>query len=1365
MHGPNPILPARTRILALAALVVALFQATPARADRLIAVVTAARGSVSTREGTQWKSAALMQPMRQGTLLRVGEGASATLGFVQGGVRVYLQGPCEVEVMPSGVRVVTRGTGGQVKRTEPPRRAALRLPPNDSSLDKMGAAPARDEVAGPAWVGVSEAYLAAPTTFGWRPRSTAKWRRFTLTIWKGLDAEVASVEAPGTANSVTLPPTVHLEAGPSYQMQLSGTMADGTQVLSSRRTFRILAGDEAAEIRQARDEAVLEIKANPQDPTPLVLILTRLDAAQLSIEGLEVALRIEKLQGAASPFVAAWLADLRQKLGLQEGPAGVMPELLFQGGHQAPVHGVDFSPDGRLLATGGFDSAARLWEVATGHVVATLMPQGGAVTTVAFSPDRVTLATGTAEGKITLWNVNTGQRVRDLPPHQGSVTCVRFSPDGRIIASGSAEQGLVLCEVASGRVSRRAAHKGLESLAFSPDGRSLAGRVAEERTVIWDLSSGQSRTIVAGYGMGVSYVRNGTLLAMGSVLWDPTSEKVVGDLTTQVNSGHTAFSPDGSLLVVADREKILFIDARSRKVVGTTRRPTGSHALAWSPDGTLLADARVYPSGHVVLRRVPSGEATRTLAARADLVTAVDLDSTARYLLARGAQSRLTLWDLTRGRPIATPPPESETDTLGVPVPPAASHGNPPVIYWTDRIGSSKDGRREVRNRVRRFDLATQTMGDVPSLEGANTVAMKPDGTVLAAGTQDGRVLLLDLTRAGTRPVALDCGQLGPVTNAAFSPDGRSLAVASSRGVLIEMDLASGRPQRPPWDTGLGAPVALRYSPDGRVLAWSCLRSGLTVWRRGEAAPQALPAPVPGTQWTLDFSPDSTLLATVSGRHLNIHDLVKGGPPRALEMDMPGLSIAFVAPRVVAVTGNLSLAAISFRHTDTGALLATAVALDGGKNWVVTTPQGLFDGTADGQRALEWRIGDRLYQLDQFFNDFYTPGLLPRVLAASRESKRMEPALDLSRIKPPPRVLIASPANRSRQGKRALEVRVRVEDQGGGISSPSLYVNGHRVAESSHGVAGRFHVYHVDLAPGENILRATAFNGEGKVESRNDRIVVQADLPPPRVTLHVLAVGVSRYRCGLQVPTAAAGARATSGLFTPGLFADVRTTCLVDGQATRASILAALAEIEKKASPDDAVWVYLGGQAIQSGGDYWYLPWDARAESEEDVQADAISGAQWAEALTRIRATKQVLVLETNADVPSGSLVRLAMRRDAIGAVRAQQRLARSSGTFLVSLSPGGPAPSTAAATETEALGLLMRAIASGLGSGGSPPAASVSREGQVTVNALLRYVGDTVSQASETEGNRRDVVQSGTGQDFPLRLVPVRTTSPRPRS
>ena len=114
-------------------------------------------------------------------------------------------------------------------------------------------------------------------------------------------------------------------------------------------------------------------------------------------------------------------------------------------GHPGLVTAVAFSPDGQLVATGGTDGTARLWNVSTGQEIMKFTGHTSSVESVAFSPDGRTLATGSGRTLATggydktarLWNVSSGQEIKRLTGNFGDIYSVAFSPDGTRVATGS----------------------------------------------------------------------------------------------------------------------------------------------------------------------------------------------------------------------------------------------------------------------------------------------------------------------------------------------------------------------------------------------------------------------------------------------------------------------------------------------------------------------------------------------------------------------------------------------------------------------------------------------------------------------------------------------------------------------------------------------------------------------------------------------------------------------------------------------------------------------------------------------------------------------------------------------------------------
>lgn len=106
-------------------------------------------------------------------------------------------------------------------------------------------------------------------------------------------------------------------------------------------------------------------------------------------------------------------------------------------GHEDAIEELQFSPDGRYLATGSWDQTVGLWDVRSRSLVRRLRGHRGSVNCVAFSTDGRTLASGADDGTVRLWDLRTLRELAVLDAQPAGVWAIAFSPDGRRVAAGS----------------------------------------------------------------------------------------------------------------------------------------------------------------------------------------------------------------------------------------------------------------------------------------------------------------------------------------------------------------------------------------------------------------------------------------------------------------------------------------------------------------------------------------------------------------------------------------------------------------------------------------------------------------------------------------------------------------------------------------------------------------------------------------------------------------------------------------------------------------------------------------------------------------------------------------------------------------
>jgi len=276
----------------------------------------------------------------------------------------------------------------------------------------------------------------------------------------------------------------------------------------------------------------------------------------------------------------------------------------------SPVASLKFSPDGKLLAVGGYREV-RLIDPSTGKEVATLSGHADYVRSIAFSPDGKMLAAGGGppqrSGEIKIWDLQSHQLLQTMQGHKDCIYSVAWSPDGKMIASGSYDKMVKLWDVTSGKELKNLQDHidAVFAVAFSPDGKHLAS-ASQDRTVkVWDVATG-NRLYTLGDALdglnGIAYSPSGKQVSAAGYdktiyIW--TLGETEGALKQSLIADEESilalvWSPDGQTIITASSDgSIRFRDAKTLDPLRVVdHQPEWVQALAISPDGRWLAAGR-----------------------------------------------------------------------------------------------------------------------------------------------------------------------------------------------------------------------------------------------------------------------------------------------------------------------------------------------------------------------------------------------------------------------------------------------------------------------------------------------------------------------------------------------------------------------------------------------------------------------------------------------------------------------------------------------------------------------------------------------------------------------------------------------------
>ena len=117
--------------------------------------------------------------------------------------------------------------------------------------------------------------------------------------------------------------------------------------------------------------------------------------------------------------------------------------------HNDRVTSVAFSPNGRFVASGSFDTTVVITDVETGEIVGggPIKHHSNTVTSVVFSPDGRYIISGSFDDTAIVTDVETGEKLATVTQHSDTVMAVAYSPNGRHIVSASWDGTVIVTDL------------------------------------------------------------------------------------------------------------------------------------------------------------------------------------------------------------------------------------------------------------------------------------------------------------------------------------------------------------------------------------------------------------------------------------------------------------------------------------------------------------------------------------------------------------------------------------------------------------------------------------------------------------------------------------------------------------------------------------------------------------------------------------------------------------------------------------------------------------------------------------------------------------------------------------------------------
>ncbi|BAZ23548.1 WD-40 repeat protein [Kalymmatonema gypsitolerans NIES-4073] len=565
-------------------------------------------------------------------------------------------------------------------------------------------------------------------------------------------------------------------------------------------------------------------------------------------------------------------------------------------GHK--VNSISFSPDGKLIATAGYDGTTKLWNL-SGQPFTTLKGHQASVNGVSFKPlsvrdslrerplaslkeEGTLIATASDDGTVRLWNLS-GQQVAELKEHQRSVNSISFSPNGQMVASTGEDKTIRVWDLSGNQV--LIFEGGPYSVSFSSDGKLIT--TAEEDGIIRlrNLSTQKVVVLKGNHGSirSISFSPKNKLIATGGYdgtirLWNFVGQQVAKFKGHRNTVNNVSFSPDGKLIAsTAQGQPLMVRDLSGKQVIMFKGSQYQVSSASFSPDGKLIATAG--EDGTLRLWDL-SGKEFKKFKGHQRQVNNVTFSPNGKLIATVGDDETAKLWDLSGqvltkfqghlgkvwsvsfspdGQLVATGGTDGTIRlwTLsGQQLTEFKAHQG-----WVSSISFSLDGKLIATagddKTARLWNLSGLQVTEFKPHKGwVYSVSFSPDGKLIATAGDDGTAKLWDLSGKLLRKYELDQGKIYSLS---FSPDGKLLATAGADGTtrlwnLSGQQVVSLRKQS-------GRVKSVNFSPDGKLIATAGDDGTARVWNlSGQQV-----AEFQGNQDlvnSVSFSPDGKLIAT-----------------------------------------------------------------------------------------------------------------------------------------------------------------------------------------------------------------------------------------------------------------------------------------------------------------------------------------------------------------------------------------------------------------------------------------------------------------------------------------------------------------------
>lgn len=548
---------------------------------------------------------------------------------------------------------------------------------------------------------------------------------------------------------------------------------------------------------------------------------------------------------------------------------------VFQG-HEEVVDQLCYSPDGKYLASGGYDKSIRIWNLETGQLDIKPILDNGWITSLCYSPDGKYIASGRFHGTIQIWDVKDGSLIREDGPRDGElISSICYSPTGDLVAFGQMVNFGVFGDhsrpiyiwniMNGGKIRSLNGHKGtINSISFSPDGRFIASASEEETCIrIWDTISetqvgslvGHERTITK-----ICYSLDGRSLISASEdktirIWDLGTYTQIGNplIGHEASIISLSYSSDGKSIISGSKDgniRIWKIETGELMKVYQLNNLSDMQTLCVNPSKEEVAVA--LGKGIIKMWNITKRAKNKTIVVGLEGFEAVCYSPNGRYIAYGGDDDAIYIWDIETSKDLNYSFVGHKKKVTSVCYSPDGKYivsgsGDGTIRIWNAENGQqislkehqgfvtsicySSDGKYiifESNNLIKKMNVTEDSMDlqecsviekETPFV---NTVDISPNSNdIIYGGGYPNASKDINNSYAflfnGLEHKPL-YGHRIDVETVCFSPDGKLVASGSADHTIRIWDKESGMPVGTPLIGHESSVSSICYSPDGKYL-------------------------------------------------------------------------------------------------------------------------------------------------------------------------------------------------------------------------------------------------------------------------------------------------------------------------------------------------------------------------------------------------------------------------------------------------------------------------------------------------------------------------------------------------------------------